>query len=132
MDKGLRGLLYVSELAEGLDARCVATILETARSQNAIYHETGVLVFDGERFGQYVEGEASCIRVLLSNLLRDQRHANILILADLPIAKRAFDNFRMGYTDMEDVEILKNLTLSTSQEAMDGFISLVKTCDVME
>ncbi|MBP8277168.1 MAG: BLUF domain-containing protein [Propionivibrio sp.] len=119
-------------MAEDQDARCVAPILGTARSRNAIHHATGVLVFDGERFGQYVEGEASNIRVLLSNLLRDQRHANILILADLPIAKRAFERFRMGYTDMDDVEILKNLTLTASKDAMSRFLTLVKTCDVVE
>ena len=54
MESGLRALLYVSQLAEGLDARAVAQVLAVARLNNAVHGETGVLVFDGEQFCQYV------------------------------------------------------------------------------
>ena len=130
MESGLRALLYVSQLAEGLDARAVAQVLAVARLNNALHGETGVLVFDGEQFCQYVEGETPRIRALLRNLLADPRHENMRILADLPIGARHFQTFRMGYVTVDDVDVLHGLANAQAGEAVARFQQLVASFDV--
>ena len=131
MESGLRAVLYVSELS-GQDVGSVGSILATARRNNAVYGQTGVLVFDGERFCQYVEGETSKVRALLRNLLADNRHENVQILADLPISKRAFQQFRTGYSDVEDMNALKEMTTHFSGDAVRRFLEMVESCDIEE
>lgn len=130
MQASLGAILYVSELADGHDASCVGSILSTARALNALHGETGVLVFDGERFCQYVEGDISKLQTLRTNLLHDQRHKNFIVLADVPIEQRAFDQFRMGYTDMEDVDALGAIAATRGHEAVASFLALASRCDV--
>lgn len=49
-------IVYSSQLAPSVPAECVADIVRTARQFNAAHGITGLLVFDGQRFCQYLEG----------------------------------------------------------------------------
>ena len=76
MHQELQCFMYHSELAPTAELSCVADIVKTARDFNQLHAITGVLIFDGQRFAQYIEGEAQAIDFLIGQLARDPRHIN--------------------------------------------------------
>lgn len=64
----LECFLYQSKLAPGVDATCVAQIVKKARAFNESAQITGILVFDGEFFCQYIEGPSNQVQDLISLL----------------------------------------------------------------
>lgn len=73
-------LLYVSRLAPGCDFGVVKDIVAVARRYNAEHGITGALLFDGERFGQLLEGAEVDVRALMSRIARDPRHTDVQVL----------------------------------------------------
>jgi hypothetical protein len=68
--------------------------LEAARL-NALDGVTGLLVFNGTRFCQTIEGGQSAIEDLLGRLRRDVRHRDLTVLNDAPLAERRFRSWDM-------------------------------------
>jgi hypothetical protein len=69
----LARLLYVSALAPGVPVTEVSRIVSAARQRNADDAITGLLVFDGDTFCQYVEGPPEAVEALLQRLHADPR-----------------------------------------------------------
>jgi hypothetical protein len=126
----LRQLLYISRLSDHYALDVVGRILHTARANNAIFGETGVLLFDGERFCQLLEGTDTAIGDLLRKLLDDDRHQDVRVLADHPIAERRYPHFRMGYADITEVDALDDIAGQDAQQALDVFHALASQADV--
>ena len=78
-DAALFTLLYVSELT-GPDAADIARSAGNRASTTSASGITGVLVFDGGAFCQFVEGRARPIASLLGRLERDPRHRRMRVL----------------------------------------------------
>ena len=57
-------LLYVSSIAPESEVNIVGQIAREARAKNARQGITGLLVFDGERFCQHLEGSSAPIKQL--------------------------------------------------------------------
>ncbi len=133
MTNPLKSLLYVSRLADESNASCVSDIIKTARAFNAVNGITGVLVFDGERFAQFIEGEAAAIDALTQNLQRDRRHTEFTILHITPQEDaRQFQSWSMGYTDLElDQLDIGELKAQTSEKARDLFLEQVALLDIV-
>lgn len=66
--------LYHSVMADTQEASCVADIVKAARQFNASQGLSGLLVFDGMRFAQYLEGPADALQALIERLQQDTRH----------------------------------------------------------
>jgi len=75
----LFSLLYVSEMSAP-DAHEVRRICEQSRANNLRDHITGLLVFDGHAFCQFVEGRERVIAALLARLEGDPRHRHMRLL----------------------------------------------------
>ncbi|MCW5259244.1 BLUF domain-containing protein [Verminephrobacter eiseniae] len=73
-NEALSQFVYYSTLADGYDATCVGAIIKTARAFNASNGITGVLLFDGERFCQYIEGNPVAVNALVDRIRQDPRH----------------------------------------------------------
>ncbi|WP_418317307.1 BLUF domain-containing protein [Piscinibacter sakaiensis] len=73
-------LLYISALAPDVGAEVVAPITRSARRNNLRDGVTGLLVFDGALFLQWVEGPTPAIEALLGRLRADRRHGKLDIL----------------------------------------------------
>ena len=97
----LQTLLYVSDAAPNLLPGTVAAITQRARERNRIDGISGLLVFDGLRFGQLVEGPASRMGELLERLMHDPRHSNVQILAREALPARRFADWQLGYLMLE-------------------------------
>ncbi|TAG79139.1 MAG: BLUF domain-containing protein [Betaproteobacteria bacterium] len=93
----LTELIYISELAPTARLTQVADVLNRARANNQVLHVTGILVFDGLRFVQHLEGEQSVVMQLFRRIQQDTRHTNVRWLHDSLIENRRFDAFFSGY-----------------------------------
>ena len=67
-----------------------------------IYNEanrvTGMLLFTGVRFAQFIEGPASAIAALTASISADDRHEDLVILPPAPFAGRRFADWSLGYS----------------------------------
>lgn len=72
-------LIYTSKLADDAHPGCVADIVRAARSFNDHHDITGILMFDGAHFCQYLEGAAATIRALGERIRHDVRHTHFVV-----------------------------------------------------
>lgn len=91
----LKTLTYTSLARLDLGAADVTDIHRTARHLNALDGITGLLVFDGRRFLQIVEGAEDAIDSLLARLRRDPRHSALEIRDERFVEARAFPEWAM-------------------------------------
>ena len=124
-------LLYVSALAPGVPVTEVSRIVTAARQRNANDAITGLLVFDGDTFCQYVEGPPEAVEALLQRLHADPRHEQLQILIDgaLPEGRR-FSDWRLGYVDSFEHDELGILRALRGDAALACFENLVPRLDV--
>ncbi len=124
-DDDLFNLLYVSELATG-GAGDVAQICRQSRLNNQRDLVTGVLVFDGHAFCQFVEGPRGAVSGLLDRLKRDPRHVNMHVLEfGRGAGPRRFASWRLGYAYSADPEAIARIASSNSgSDAVAAFEDL--------
>jgi hypothetical protein len=91
----LKTLTYTSLARLDLTAEDLAAIHQTARHLNALDGITGLLVFDGARFLQIVEGSEEAIDNLVERLRRDVRHSAFEIRDQRLVQERSFPDWSM-------------------------------------
>lgn len=91
----VKTLTYISLASLDLTARDLADILEVARRRNALEGITGLLIFNGVRFLQVVEGDEEAIRHLAEILRRDPRHTAFEIQDERLVEERSFPDWTM-------------------------------------
>lgn len=123
-------LLYVSTLAPDQQVTAVADIARHARVMNSAAHITGMLVFDGMRFCQQLEGTQKQVLTLEQKIRADTRHINLQVLYHGPLAQRRFRCFTMGYSMLDDSEVLARLETMDGQAAVDSFLAMLPHIDL--
>ena len=79
----------------------LAQLLEHARAANDARGITGMLLYQNGRYMQMLEGEEAAVRALFAAIAADQRHRDVKVLASGPLGKRLFDDWSMGFRDMD-------------------------------
>jgi hypothetical protein len=96
----LTELIYTSlSVPAGADVD-VKALLDVSQRNNTADAITGLLLFDGKRYIQILEGEKPALSNLLARIEADPRHAMIELLHRGPIGERAFADWRMAYEHM--------------------------------
>ena len=96
----LYNLVYCSRAAEGIDDGDVNHIVESAQRWNPVFGITGLLVFGGGIFFQWLEGPRENVLHLMSLLEADPRHESVVLLSESEeVRERLFPDW-----DMERVE----------------------------
>jgi hypothetical protein len=110
----LYNVVYCSRATDGVDDAEVQRIIATARRCNAEHGITGMLVFGGGIFFQWLEGPRDNVTALMGLLRNDRRHENIIELsAEEDIGERLFPDWDMELVTSEHIrEVL--------QDAMDS------------
>lgn len=125
----LRQYLYVSRLAPGAQTSDVTDIVRTARTRNAIAGITGLLLFNGDAFCQYVEGPALAMAPLLEALATDARHDQVTVLHDaLVLGVRRMPTWALGYA--YDEGAFDDLRGLRGEDALQAFERLAAAVDV--
>ena len=91
----LKTLTYTSRARLDLSAGDLAAIHDSARHLNALDGITGLLVFDGVRFLQIVEGSEEAVDSLLDRLWDDPRHSAIEVRDERFVDQRSFPDWSM-------------------------------------
>lgn len=91
----LKTLAYTSLARLDLRAGELVDIHPTARRLNALDGITGMLMFNGSRFLQIIEGAQEAIDNLLERLRRDGRHSALEVRDERVVAERAFLDWSM-------------------------------------
>jgi hypothetical protein len=120
-DAGLFSLLYVSEMASP-DAAEVARICGQSRANNLRDGVTGLLVFDGKAFCQYVEGSREALSALRDRIERDPRHLHIRVVHfGRSRSGRRFPLWRLGYAFTADPAAIDRIVGDRGEAANDTF-----------
>ena len=91
----LKTLTYTSRARLDLTDGDLDAIHETARHLNALDGVTGLLLFDGSRFLQIIEGAESAIDNLVARLRRDPRHSAFEVRDERFVDRRSFADWSM-------------------------------------
>ncbi len=111
----LKTLTYTSLARLDLDAQDLEAIHHSARTLNGLDGITGLLVFDGSRFLQIVEGAPDAIDDLMARLRRDSRHSAIEVRDERLVEARAFPDWTMELLQV-DAGFL------TARNSIDGIL----------
>jgi hypothetical protein len=91
--------VYVSTslLGQNTDAE-IANIRTTAEVRNKTLELTGVLIFSGVRFAQFLEGPDEKLNIMKETILRDGRHTDIHTLMATGIEQRRYGRWVLAYS----------------------------------
>ena len=122
--------LYSSLLSPGCPASCVADIVRHARENNARLGLTGLLVFDGQRFCQYLEGPGDALRQMLERIRADTRHIQFVLHQHGPSTeRRAFQDWSIAYAQIDDATALEEIAALAGPEAQARLGALLPMLD---
>ena len=93
----LRSLAYTSLARLDLEETDLIRIRESARHLNALDGITGLLLFNGSRFLQIIEGDPEAIGELIERLRTDDRHSAIEIRDDRMVDAAPFRTGRWSW-----------------------------------
>ena len=71
-------------------------LLAVSRRNNALNGLTGLLVFDGRRFLQTIEGEQAALNATFERIKNDPRHRALVTLSAKRVDARQFADWDMG------------------------------------
>lgn len=123
-------VLYVSTIAPTAPISVVAGISAKARIWNQAQDITGLLVFDGLRFCQQIEGPQKQVLALIERISNDTRHSNVTIFHHGPLAERRFRSFSLAFTDAVDIEVLARMEKLDGQAGVTAFVDLLTTLEL--
>jgi len=93
----LDSLVYVSSAVKLLSPEEIEYLLTRARDRNEEYGITGVLLYIGGNFMQYIEGLADNLEVIYKIIREDKQHTGIILVTREAIEEREFGDWSMAY-----------------------------------
>ena len=124
-------LLYTSSLAPTASAGDIAGIARVSRAHNADCGITGALIFDGQRFCQYLEGPGIAVLNLVRRIASDPRHVDFVIRHQGPLSgPRRFPAWHLGYALAHEGHDLDALADAQGDEAVARLLQLVPQCEL--
>ena len=96
-----RSVIYTSSATTGVTVRDLHDILAASRRNNAGWHLSGVLLFEGGTFLQVVEGPAWPLQKALTRIEADPRHTKMDVLCDMRTERRYFPDWAMGSREID-------------------------------
>jgi len=90
-------LIYTSLAKADTDKAAIRDILASSERNNSANAITGLLLFDGDRYIQILEGAESEVENLFHVISADPRHKNLELLHKGPVLGRSFESWRMAY-----------------------------------
>lgn len=111
-------LIYISTAQHGLARAEPPAILSVSQRNNRRVGVTGMLMYDGLRFLQALEGDETAVRETFARIRGDSRHRGVVALSDRTILAREFGAWDMAYED--------SLTSPTARSLIEQVEALVE------
>jgi len=89
-------LTYISTATAAVGETEVNAILKASRRNNAAAGVTGLLLYDGRRFLQALEGEVAQVHAVYERIKADPRHRAVVLLSSRDVEARAFGEWSMA------------------------------------
>jgi hypothetical protein len=123
-------VLWLSRLSPVSDLNVVKQIWHSARQRNASLGLTGAMVFDGERFCEFLEGHVFDVSAVYRDVEFDPQHVDLRVLhMSLATAPRRLTGWRNGYCDSTELDIFTGEDGLQDDAAVSAFIELLNRCD---
>jgi hypothetical protein len=124
-------VLSLSHLAPGRDFSGVAQILHVSRERNQPLGISGVLVFDGARFCQLIEGPRPQVVSLAQRIQADPRHTGFRVLFEGEDGSaRLLPRWRTGYCEPDDLDVFEDDAELDPARALGIFVERVPGWDL--
>lgn len=117
-------VLYTSQLAPGTPVTDVARIASHARQANAQRGLTGLLVFDGQRFCQQLEGTQKNVLSVMARIWQDTRHVELNVVHQGTLAARRFSGFALAFSAVEQGDLIEQIEQLDGASALQAFEAL--------
>ena len=92
----MRQIIYISTATKQVDDAEVDAILRASRLNNAAAGVSGLLLYNGHRFLQALEGEVAMVDRTYQRIKQDPRHRAVVLLSARDIDTRAFGDWAMA------------------------------------
>jgi hypothetical protein len=96
-------LLYASRSAHAITPEVIDSILAKSREHNPHLGITGILCWGGDIFMQVLEGGRSTVNALYNQIVRDDRHQDVVLLHYEEISERRFSSWTMGQVNLAKI-----------------------------
>ena len=130
-DSLLFNLVYCSRASTGVESVEVNTIIATARRRNPVLGITGLLVFGGGVFFQWIEGPKAEVLGLMKLIKADRRHETVVVLSSSEeVRERIFPTWDMELVGIEDIQEVLEDALETAhdKQSVDALQLLLQQC----
>lgn len=105
-------MVYISSAKLMLNDREIAKIVKTSHVNNQRHGITGILLYNSGNFMQLIEGDAAEVEALYEKISNDSRHTDVSLLFSETITHRNFENWLMGYRNLETLKAVDPELLS--------------------
>ncbi len=109
-------LLYASHATGKIDCAAVADIMHQSHLHNPPKGITGILCHSDKVYMQVLEGGREAINALYASILRDPRHADVVLLHYEEIHERRYAGWTMGQANLAKVNASTLLRFSVMPE----------------
>jgi len=124
-------LIYTSELPDGDAAAHIARIATEARRGFRAAMVTGLLIFDGWRYCEYLEGEPDALRRRVQQLATDPHLQGFTLrhYAAHTLPERRFRGWSLGFADPDGEHSLDALFAETGPASIARLLALMPWLD---
>ena len=124
-------IVYTSRLAADADYTAYGEISRVSRLRNAASGISGVLLFDGQRFCQWLHGEPQVTDALMQSILLDPRHTGVKTQLYTRMNLGAFAiGWRAGFVDSEALEHFDSQDFRSTDQVLAAVGLLLATADI--
>lgn len=124
--------VYVSQLHAELSPTLIADIARVSRQNNERTGVRAILLFDGERFCQWLCGEASALEQTLKRIVADQRHCEVSPLAYVQAeATSPAAAWQSGYVDPSVIDSMLRVRASDA-EILESFFAACQKAELSD
>jgi hypothetical protein len=116
-------LIYRSIATDVPSEAELVSLLKHARPANAARGITGMLLYQNGRYMQMLEGEEPVVKELFAAISADRRHRDVKLVAKGALAKRHFDDWSMGFRNMDQFADLPDYDTYLSRQLDEGQLS---------
>jgi hypothetical protein len=132
----LHNIVYCSRAAPGVTDADVQAIIATARRYNPAHGVTGLLVYGGDIFFQWLEGPKESIVGLMHKIRHDKRHNTVVELAvNEEVRERMFPTWDMELVQPDDIrevlqDALRDAKAAVHAKALRELMQMVEETDL--